>query len=58
MPPRGATISFSIFIASTTQEELARDDAIAVGHRDRQNGALHRARDGPVHRAVAAAASA
>ena len=52
-PTRGATISFSIFIASTTQSSWPVVDVVAVSDLDLQHRALHGAHD----RAVTGAAA-
>ena len=54
MPARGDVISFSIFIASTTQTTWPRLDLVAFADLDRENGALHGSDDRVARRAVVA----
>ena len=54
VPARGAVISFSIFIASTTQTTWPGRDLVALGDLDREHGALHRRDDRVARGAVVA----
>ena len=51
-PARCAVISFSIFIASTMQSDLALAHLVALGHLDGEHRPLHRAHDRVARRRV------